>query len=137
MSNSPAEIVTSETSLKLLIPGSESVTIPVTLKYNPEDPYATTITFGGDGLAVDWVFARELLAAGQSGPAGTGDVKTQPSSTDPGVMVIMLTSPDGTATLMADIATIAEFLDKTYEVVPAGEESVSSDLDAALKNILL
>ena len=55
-------------------------TVQAVLAYNPVDPFAVTATFSSPPAGeVVWIFARDLLSRGLSGPAGEGDVHVWPS----------------------------------------------------------
>jgi hypothetical protein len=110
------------------------------LCYSSEDPYAVSIAFGaGQGKPVDWMVARDLLATGMWRRAGVGDVTVWPSvrsaaGAPGGVLNIQISSPDGQAHFEAAVKEVSNFLRRTYEAVPDGEES--PDLDAELTNLL-
>lgn len=123
-----------ETVLRLLTPDATGMPVRCGLHYDPADPYAVQVRFHLGRRSVEmvsWSFARELLAAGLEGPSGLGDVRIWPWHTSHGDSVAMaLTSPDGQALLEAPRATLAAFLQDTYDAVPAGRESERLDLDA-------
>jgi len=119
------------------------------LSYTREDPYAVRIVFGaGQGTPVEWMLGRDLLAAGLEGRAGLGDVKLWPSAASAaseaaptsladalgGVLNIQLSSPFGQAHFEAPAGEVADFLRRTYELVPAGEEA--RYYDEQLTNLL-
>lgn len=138
MSTTPNVDVDLAVDLRLVVPDAEAVPMPVALRYCASDPYAVTVAFRGDGLSVEWVFARDLLLEGLSGPAGKGDVHISPATragTD--AVSIWLSSPDGQAVLEADRVDLAAFLDRTTSLVPAGREHEHIDLDAEIATLLL
>ena len=94
--------VTCELRLRLLVAGDAALPVPAALRYDLADPYAIHATFHAAGDTVEWVFARDLLAAGLRDDAGLGDVRVWPSS-EAGVQVvyISLSSPEGEALLEA------------------------------------
>jgi hypothetical protein len=110
------------------------------LCYSPDDPYAVYIAFGaGQGKPVEWMVARDLLSTGMWRRAGVGDVTVWPSTGSaaggPGaVLNIEISSPAGQAHFEAAVKEVSNFLHRTYEAVPAGEES--PDLDAELATLL-
>src|ERR1700749_3847386 len=94
--------------LRLIGPGGVPVPLIADLYYSSADPYAVTMSLdAGTGEPIDWIFARDLLAAALHGPEGDGDVRAWPSAapvtagTDTGagekIMNIALGSPDGYA----------------------------------------
>lgn len=123
--------------LRLVVADADSVPLPVTLRYSATDPYAVRAVFSGDGMEVEWVFARELLRAGLTTPTGEGDVHVWPSwGTGRQLLMISLTSPDGQAVLEASADDVRRFLERTALVVPDGEESLHLDLDGELARLL-
>lgn len=123
--------------LRLVVADADAVPLPVNLRYSATDPYAVRAVFSGDGMEVEWVFARDLLRQGLSTPTGDGDVHVWPSwGTGRELLMISLTSPDGQAVLEAGADDVRSFLDRTAAVVPDGQESEFLDLDAALTRLL-
>jgi hypothetical protein len=110
--------------------------------YSSKDPYAVRVVFHVSlGEAVEWVFARDLLAAGFEGLEGHGDVRVWPSAisqdgTWGDVLNIELTSPFGRAQFEAPAGEVADFLVRTYQLVPSGQESQRVDVAAELDNLL-
>ena len=129
--------VESSVQLRLVVADADAVPLPVKLCYSAADPYAVRAVFSGDGMEVEWVFARELLRTGLGTPVGDGDVHVWPSwGTGRELLMISLTSPDGQAVLEASASDVRSFLDRTAAVVPDGDESAHLDLDAALTRLL-
>ena len=129
--------VEASVQLRLVVADADAVPLPVSLRYCATDPYAVRAVFSGDGVEVEWVFARDLLRTGLSTPTGDGDVHVWPSwGTGRELLMISLTSPDGQAVLEAGAQDVRAFLDRTTAVVPDGEESAHLDLDAALARLL-
>jgi hypothetical protein len=104
---------------------------------------------------VEWVLARDLLAAGLRASEGIGDVRAWPSaaSCDPaaagagagtgvgaaagsGILNIAMSSPFGQAQFETSARAVEEFLARTYAVVPAGQEPAYLDIDADLAELL-
>ena len=129
--------VEASVQLRLVVADADAVPLPVSLRYSAADPYAVRAVFSGDGMEVEWVFARDLLRTGLSTPIGDGDVHVWPSwGTGRELVMISLTSPDGQAVLEASADDVRTFLDRTAAVVPDGEESLYLDLDAAVIRLL-
>jgi len=123
--------------LRLVVADADTVPLPVSLRYSARDPYAVRAVFSGDGMEVEWVFARELLRRGLSAPIGDGDVHIWPSwGTGRELLMISLTSPDGQALLEAVADDVRHFLDRTAVVVTEGQESNHLDLDVELRRML-
>ena len=130
-------IIREPATFELITPDSPPVPVRVELSYSNRDPYAVQASFRtGQGSPVDWVFARDLLADGLLGPAGTGDVRVQPLAHDPGSIEVELASPSGHAVFTTCAATLAAFLDRTFEEVPPATEYSWLDFDDALADLL-
>ncbi|KEI44586.1 SsgA family sporulation/cell division regulator [Saccharopolyspora rectivirgula] len=121
----------------LLAPQAPAAPVQVEMRYDTRDPYAVVAAFrtGRSGW-VEWVFARDLLADGLIAPAGEGDVQIRPATDDPEVVVVELSSPSGHAVFEASAQELADFLDRTYDVVVPGNENLWVDLDQALTRLL-
>jgi hypothetical protein len=90
----------------------------------------------GDGT-VRWSFSRELLTEGVEQATGVGDVRIIPMGGAHGRVVrIVLSSPDGAATLEAPLSEMVEFLAATYDSVPTGAESALLDVDSLVAALL-
>jgi Streptomyces sporulation and cell division protein, SsgA len=126
--------MTHEVELQLVVPGDTLLPVPAHLAYDTSDPYAVRATFLAGEDSVEWVFARDLLAAGVNRPVGDGDVHVWPRG--PEVVLIALSSPDGKAVLAAPMAKVAGFVARTYELVAAGDESRHVDVEAAIARLL-
>jgi hypothetical protein len=129
--------VRADLDLRLVLGGERTITVPATLSYDVDEPYAVTALFRTSDGDVAWVFGRDLLEDGMSAPVGEGDVAVWPSTTR-GIRVICLSlaSPSGSALLEADHAAVQSFLDDSYRAVPLGSESGLLDLDAELAALL-
>lgn len=120
-----------------LIGPDAPVPVKVDLSYYSHDPYAVQASFRtGNGSAVDWVFARDLLHDGLIGPAGTGDVRVRPVPGRPSRVLVELSSPSGQATFTTCAHTLDEFLHRTFDAVPGGTEYSWLDFDVALNDLL-
>ena len=148
MSSNDREMVRAEQALWLIGPQELIVPLAAEWCYSSQDPYAVTmLLYAGADEPVKWTFCRELLAVALLGPAGMGDVQAWPATAHaasaedgagPGekIINIMLGSPDGCARFEAGAAGIEKFLARTYEVVPAGQESGYLNIDAGLAELL-
>ncbi|MFD0856242.1 SsgA family sporulation/cell division regulator [Actinomadura adrarensis] len=129
--------VSAELGLRLVVPDRTTVPLLAGLEYAAADPYAIRMAFYvGEDEPVEWIFARELLTVGIVRRVGDGDVEVWPSETDDDILHIALSSPFGNALFEAPLSPMADFLHRTYEVVPAGRESEYIDIDAELGNLL-
>jgi hypothetical protein len=103
------------------------------LRYHSDDPFAVQLLLSVDqGPLISWVFGRELLISGVNMPAGIGDVQVFP--THDGV-IIELRAGDATARLLAHIPDVADFTERTLELVPLGTEMDHCDLDSGLGSL--
>lgn len=130
--------VSAELGLSLVVPEHGAVPLVASLYYGAEDPYAIKMAFHvGTDEPVEWIFARELLAAGLEGPAGEGDVQVWPeAAVGHDILNLALSSPFGEAHFEAPLAATAEFLKSTYEIIPAGSEGDFIDIDTELDDLL-
>ncbi|MGV1004186.1 MAG: SsgA family sporulation/cell division regulator [Candidatus Nanopelagicales bacterium] len=129
--------VTAELFLQMVLDLDRTVDVPCALEYRAEEPYAVRATFRTGSADIEWMFARDLIAEGLSVPSGEGDVVVWPE--DGGerqLVLIALNSPTGQAVLEADRAEIAQFLERTFDIVPAGTESDALDIDSWIAQIL-
>ncbi|WP_254802024.1 SsgA family sporulation/cell division regulator [Kitasatospora sp. SUK 42] len=123
--------------MNLVVSPELSFSIVVDLAYEPGDPYAVRFTFHLPGDApVTWVFARELLLDGLSGPAGEGDVHIHPVGGELSEVCINLHSPNGDALLRSPATPLIAFLARTDRLVPMGQELTGRQLDDQLADIL-
>jgi hypothetical protein len=102
-------------------------TVDVRLGYDPEDPMAVTVEVTGEGRRSSWVFARDLLADGLRSmvPLGEGRVQVQATSV---LAEITVEREDGTAeVLRLPWWNTREFIRRTLEEVPRGEEACDVD----------
>jgi hypothetical protein len=133
--------ISTELGLRLVVPRQTIVPLVASLYYSKEDPYAIRIAFHvGLDEPVEWIFARELLSSGIEGREGLGDVVVWPSASAadvPGdVLNIELSSPFGQAHFEAPIKEISDFLQRTYAIVPAGEETDFVDVESEIAELL-
>lgn len=107
------------------------------LSFHAAEPYAVTVAFRTErGRWVEWTFARELLAAGLTDPAGLGDVRVRPDlSEDEAMLTLEIESPDGYASFELEREDVESFLGSTFELVQLGSESEYFDVDALIEEI--
>ncbi|MEU6982348.1 MULTISPECIES: spore wall synthesis regulator SsgD [unclassified Streptomyces] len=113
-------------------------TVPATLRYDREDPFAVSMAFPPpatlEGVEVSWAFARELLAEGVDGPAGLGDVRVRPYGYDR--TVVEFHAPEGVAVVHVRTSELRHFLKRSQHLVPAGREHQYLDWDQDLAQLL-
>ncbi|MGZ3147372.1 SsgA family sporulation/cell division regulator [Lentzea chajnantorensis] len=112
---------------------ADGTTAPVDteLVYTGEDPFAVSMHFHAGDAVATWIMGRDLLRDGLSRPSGKGDVRVRPSGR---AVVLELVSSRHTTVLRVPLATLREFLDAAYCLVPAGSERF--DADAFLSTVL-
>jgi hypothetical protein len=136
MAMNSSTTVSAELGLRLVVPDRTTVPLLAGLEYAADDPYAIRMAFYvGDDEPVEWIFARELLTVGIVRKVGDGDVEVWPAEDD-GSLNISLSSPFGDALFEVPLSPLADFLHRTYQAVPAGEETEFIDIDAELENLL-
>ncbi len=134
--------VSAELCLSLVVPEHGAVPLVASLDYCADDPYAIKMAFHvGADEPVEWIFGRELLAAGLRAPVGEGDVQVWPANADgtdlsTDLVNLALSSPFGEAHFEAPLSEVAAFLQSTYGIVPAGAESDFIDVDDELDGLL-
>ncbi|MFC9326262.1 SsgA family sporulation/cell division regulator [Kitasatospora sp. NPDC057015] len=132
---------------RLVLSTRRSALLRVTLRYRADDPLAVRMLFPAEysldagapdtGPAVqevEWVFARQLLAAGLDQPTGLGDVHVRPAAGP--LTAVELRAAEGVALLRFDTAELRDFLDRSLLLVPEGEEHHHLDPDRALAELL-
>ena len=130
----PHSVTSASIDFALRTFGAEPRPVPAELEYDTLDPYAVAVVLHAGPSAVRWLFGRDLLADGLLARCGDGDVRVGPAA-DPALIVVELTSPDGAAVLEAPAKEIAAFLDRTYDVVPAGSESDWFDFELEFEKL--
>src|SRR5436190_23559321 len=120
MNRSSSTTISAELGLKLVVPQQTIVPLVASMYYSGSDPYAVRMVFhAGTDEPVEWIFARDLLAAGLGKPSGLGDVRAWPSPSGAGdgepVLNIVLSSPFGRAHFETRLTAVAEFLHRTYD----------------------
>ena len=135
--------ISAELSFRLVVPPQQAIVpLVASLHYSSGDPYAIRIAFHvGLDEPVEWIFARELLSQGIEGREGVGDVTVWPASESadgmPGaVLNLELSSPFGQAQFEAPIRQVRDFLRRTYDAVPEGQEADHMDVEAGLMALL-
>src|ERR671923_2318616 len=156
MNRSSSITISAELGLRLVVPQQTIVPLVASMYYSGDDPYAVRMAFHvGTDEPVEWIFARDLLAAGIESRQGEGDVQVWPS---PGscadsddrdatgapeksramrgkVLNIELSSPFGQAHFEAPAQAMSAFLQRTYQIVPAGRESSYINIEAELNDL--
>lgn len=124
--------------MELVSPQGTRLPVPTHLLYRSQDPLVVEFLFQGLALSpVPWVISRELLARGMLAADGEGDVRVWPTGTGPEALLhILLKPPGGSAHLIAPLPALAHWLFRTYEMVPATQETAALDLESHLDRLL-
>ncbi|GAA1287770.1 MULTISPECIES: SsgA family sporulation/cell division regulator [Streptomyces] len=114
-----------------------SLSMCMSLRYEPTDPYVVRAAFFADtDQPVEWVLGRDLLADGLRGSAGCGDIRIWPAvGRADQAMYIVLGPPAGTALLEVPMQDVRTFLENTEALVPRGAEFGHIDWDLELANL--
>jgi hypothetical protein len=122
----------------LVVPQHAIVPLVASLFYSGEDPYAVRMAFHvGTDEPVEWIFARDLLSEGMTGPSGEGDVRVWPSAAEgEPTLNLLLSSPFGQAHFEAPMQDLADFLRRAYDAIPAGHEAEYFDIEGELDGLL-
>ncbi|MGX4692486.1 SsgA family sporulation/cell division regulator [Streptomyces sp. JNUCC 63] len=124
--------------MELVSPLGARLPVPTHLLYRSQDPLVVEFLFHDLVRGpVSWVISRELLARGMLAPGGEGDVRIWPTGTGPEALLhLLLTSPGGSAHLIAALPAVEHWLLRTYELVPAHQETEALDLESHLDRFL-
>ncbi|MFD7643681.1 SsgA family sporulation/cell division regulator [Kitasatospora sp. NPDC059795] len=108
-------------------------------RYDAAAPYEVRLTFhAGRPDEADWVFSRELLRDGLDSLSGQGDVKLWPTHCPcHGLTLhVALESPYGSALLEASRPQVKAWLERTYRIVPDGQEDELLPSDEELAQLI-
>lgn len=106
--------------------------------YDPSDPLVVTVTFlVENGPGVTWRFGRDLLHQGLLSLSGIGDVQVWPTRLDDRTAVWLEVGSYGMRALFELPApALAEWLESTYRLVPAGFEMADVNWEAVITGLL-
>ncbi|MEV6742769.1 SsgA family sporulation/cell division regulator [Streptomyces sp. NPDC051104] len=107
-------------------------------RFAPEAPLIVSVEFLIEGgPCVLWRIGRDLLQQGLYSTSGLGDLRIWPSGPgDRATAWLQLASGDMAALFELPVAPLAEWLEYTYELVPAGDELAGVDWDVATAALL-
>ncbi len=122
--------LTQQMTLQCLDARGRSIDLPASLGYDPSDPWAVAVTFGGPDEQICWIVGRDLLLQGVTDPAGEGDILLWPSIDENGraAVVMELCSPDGRLVTQLRTHDLYRFLTRTLALVPRGTEWIDLDV---------
>ncbi|WP_457032452.1 SsgA family sporulation/cell division regulator [Kitasatospora sp. P5_F3] len=144
-----AAVVEQVAQARLIVSTHRSALLRVTLRYRSDDPLAVRMGFPAEYSLdvepelldapqplpeIEWVFARQLLAAGLDLPTGDGDVHIRPALGQRAM--VELRAPEGVALLQFEAPELRRFLWRSYLAVAEGEEYTHLDADQALAELL-
>ena len=128
-----------ETAFIILDDAAGRPGVKVDLIYLTDDPYAVRIVFLSEdhpGDSIAWTVSREQLHQGLIEPVGMGDVYCGPVARPPDTMLLTLKNDETAQDFWVPAGTLARFLDRTYALVPPGDESRFLDLDSTIAKLL-
>ncbi|MGW1627258.1 SsgA family sporulation/cell division regulator [Streptomyces sp. NPDC002172] len=107
-------------------------------RFDPESPLVVCVEFLIEGgPRVLWRIGRDLLQQGLYSVSGLGDVQIWPSHPeDRATALLQLASRDMAALFELPVPPLAEWLEYTYRLVPAGRELAELDWDVATEDLL-
>lgn len=102
-------------------------------RFDPRSPWSVAVQFlVEDGPRASWRIGRGVLQQGLYSLSGLGDVRMWPSSPRSRATAwLQLASGDMAALFELPVPALAEWLEHTYELVPAQHELAGVDWDAA------
>ncbi|GCB44786.1 SsgA family sporulation/cell division regulator [Streptomyces sp. NL15-2K] len=113
-------------------------TIRAEFRFDPGAPLVVSVELLIEGgPRVLWRIGRDLLQQGLYSVSGLGDVKMWPAhSEDRATAWLQLASRDMAALFELPVSPLEEWLEYTYELVPAGREIAEIDWEAATADLL-
>ncbi|MGV9915358.1 SsgA family sporulation/cell division regulator [Streptomyces tendae] len=107
-------------------------------RFDAASPMVVTVTFSPwRSRAVTWRIGRELLHRGLYEESGEGDVQVWPMQHEGNDRAwMLLESRDSSAVFELPAAEVGQWLDVTYESVPAAAEAAVLDWDDFLGELL-
>lgn len=109
--------------------------VPISLLYSKAEPAAVTLRFYPDAdEPVDWIVSRRTFARGYFAPSGMSEVRVEPWENS--TVLVKLNPRNAAKTrIVLPAATVQTFLDRSFEAVPARDEStlIANTLDTWLE----
>ncbi|MFJ3793401.1 SsgA family sporulation/cell division regulator [Kitasatospora sp. NPDC090091] len=112
--------------------------ITAEFRYDRALPLVVSVEFVAEGgPRVRWRLGRDLVRQGLHVASGPGDVRIWPSGhRDRATVWLRLASGDTAALFELPLPPLAQWLQHTYELVPAGHELTGVDWDATTTGLL-
>ncbi|MGW3561670.1 SsgA family sporulation/cell division regulator [Streptomyces sp. NPDC000963] len=108
-----------------LVTDSCRVPLGTTVRYRSRSPFVIELTLHTPTGDTVWQLDRDMFLAGTEGPVGIGDVHIRPAPYDQ--VVLRLGTPSHAALISLGRGPALRWLNTTYTVVPAGDESSHLD----------
>ncbi|MFF3606771.1 SsgA family sporulation/cell division regulator [Streptomyces sp. NPDC002463] len=121
--------------VRRVLDGVPLLPVRAEFRFEMSSPMLVSVTFTPwRGQAVTWRISRELLYLGLYEESGEGDVQAWPVRGEAGETAswLLLESRTSSAVFELPVAEVEEWLDATYELVPAEVEAHTLDWDAFL-----
>ncbi|MCC3776431.1 SsgA family sporulation/cell division regulator [Streptomyces sp. UNOB3_S3] len=130
--------------IERVLSASARQAIRAEFRFDPRVPLIVCVEFGVEGgPRALWRIGRDLLRQGLRSRSGIGDIQIWPSNPenleDPenrATAWLQLVSGDMAALFELPIPPLSEWLDHTYELVPAGDELSGVDWDVTTADLL-
>ncbi|WP_320774708.1 SsgA family sporulation/cell division regulator [Streptomyces sp. CRN 30] len=114
-------------------------TVRTEFRFSPRSPLVVGVDLLVDGgPSVRWQIGRDLLQQGLYSVSGLGDIRIWPAQLEKGRATswLQLCSGDMAALFELPVRPLAEWLEHTYALVPAGQELAGIDWDIATAGLL-
>ncbi|MGW3853247.1 SsgA family sporulation/cell division regulator, partial [Streptomyces fagopyri] len=99
-------------------------------RFDQKSPLVVAVEFLAEDVRVTWSIGRDVLRQGLVSMSGTGDVQVRPTHLGERTAAwLRLTAGDVTALFALPVAPLEEWLERTYQVVPAGDEMNGASWD--------
>ncbi|MFF3606715.1 SsgA family sporulation/cell division regulator [Streptomyces sp. NPDC002463] len=122
--------------IERVLGASARQTVGAEFRFSPEAPWVVSVTLLVEGgPCVRWRIGRDLLQQGLYSMSGLADVQMWPSK-ERATSWLQLCSGDMAALFELPVPPLAEWLEGTYALVPAGRELAEVDWDAASAGLL-
>ncbi|WP_399895969.1 SsgA family sporulation/cell division regulator [Streptomyces sp. BBFR51] len=113
-------------------------TMKAEFRFDTRAPLVVSLTFLVEGApCITWSVGRDLLYQGLFWMSGLGDVQVWPAHLDERATAwLQLDSYDVTALFELPVPPLTEWLEHSYELVPAGTEVEGLDWDEVIAGLL-